>query len=166
MAKVDVKSAYRLIPVHPSDRSLLGMQWEGQLYVDAVLPFGVRSAPKVFTAVADALQWLMMKEGVQYVAHYFILDDFLFMGAPASSECSQAVDKAKKLCEKLGVLLAKEKSVGPSTVISFLGIEIGSTLMQLQLPKPKITKLLELLSTGRGRKRCTRKELESLIGHL
>ena len=53
IAKTDVKHAYRQIPVHPDDRPLLGMRWGGQFYVDAVLPFGLRSAPLIFTAVAD-----------------------------------------------------------------------------------------------------------------
>ena len=56
IAKVDVRSAYRNIPIHPDDRWLLGMMWDGALYIDAALPFGLRSAPKIFTAVADAAQ--------------------------------------------------------------------------------------------------------------
>ena len=27
LGKVDIKSAYRVVPVHPDDRWLLGMQW-------------------------------------------------------------------------------------------------------------------------------------------
>ena len=46
MAKVDVKSAYRNIPVHPEDRWLMGMRWRETLFVDTVLPFGLRSAPR------------------------------------------------------------------------------------------------------------------------
>ena len=56
LAKVDIRSAYRIIPVHPEDRWLLGMVWEGALYIDTVLPFGLRSAPKIFNAVADAVE--------------------------------------------------------------------------------------------------------------
>ena len=59
LSKVDVKSAYRMVPVHPDDRWLLGMVWGGQLFVDTVLPFGLRSAPKIFTAIADAVQWIL-----------------------------------------------------------------------------------------------------------
>ena len=33
LAKVDIRNAYRIILVHPEDRALLGMQWEGALYV-------------------------------------------------------------------------------------------------------------------------------------
>ena len=53
MAKIDIKNAYRNIPVHPSDRHLLGMEWQNQLYVDGALPFGLRSAPKIFNTIAD-----------------------------------------------------------------------------------------------------------------
>ncbi len=41
MLKMDIKQAFRNVPVHPSDRGLLGMQWEGRIYVNKVLPFGV-----------------------------------------------------------------------------------------------------------------------------
>ena len=39
LAKVDIQSAYRVIPVHPQDRTLLGMKWQGNVYVDVALPF-------------------------------------------------------------------------------------------------------------------------------
>ena len=45
LAKIDIKSAYRLIPVHPHDRKWLGMQWYQLLYIDGMLPFGLRSSP-------------------------------------------------------------------------------------------------------------------------
>jgi len=46
IAKIDIKSAYRLIPIHHQDRKWLGMEWKGQVYIDGMLPFGLRSAPK------------------------------------------------------------------------------------------------------------------------
>ena len=79
MAKMDIESAYRMVPVHPSDRLMLGMQWKGGVFFDTRLPFGLRSAPKIFMAVADALQWIFQESGVSWVAHY--LDDFVTMGA-------------------------------------------------------------------------------------
>ena len=56
LVKMDVKQPYRNIPVHPSDRACLGMSWVGMVYIDTVLPFGLCSAPLIFSAVADALQ--------------------------------------------------------------------------------------------------------------
>ena len=45
MSKLDVKSAFRNVPVHPADWKLLGMKWEELHFFDMVLPFGLRSAP-------------------------------------------------------------------------------------------------------------------------
>ena len=59
MAKMDVRSSYRIVPVHPENRCLLGMRWDGFEYIDAMQPFGLRSAPKVFNAIADALEWIL-----------------------------------------------------------------------------------------------------------
>ena len=79
-AKIDITSAYRLVSAHPADRPLLGIKWEGKVYVDTKLPFGLCSAPKIFNALADnALEWCFQRDGVTKVEHY--LDDFITMGA-------------------------------------------------------------------------------------
>ena len=74
LAKFDIANAYRAVPVHPSDRLLLGLSWRGDTFVDGALPFGLRSAPKVFTAVADALLWAIGRRNAVHAMHY--LDDF------------------------------------------------------------------------------------------
>ena len=95
LAKLDLKSAYRMVPVHAEDQWLLGMSWKGQVYVDTCLPFGLRSAPKIFSAVADGLSWAMHYQGVEYLLHY--LDDFLVLGLPGSVVRSNARYIHKKL---------------------------------------------------------------------
>ena len=49
-----------MLPIHPDDRWLLGMRWEGSVFVDTALPFGLWSAPKILTAVADTLEWRLV----------------------------------------------------------------------------------------------------------
>jgi len=119
LAKLDIQNVYCIIPVHLADRRLLGMSWRGHLYVDSVLPFGLRSAPKVFTAVADALQWIFESKGVTHIMHY--LDDFILLGPPASSVCKQAQDMTLEWCSCLGVPIAAHKTEGPTTSQVFLG---------------------------------------------
>ena len=63
LAKIDIEHAYRNIPVHIDDRPLLGMEWNSTIFVDTVLPFGLRSAPKIFSSIADALEWILLKKG-------------------------------------------------------------------------------------------------------
>ena len=57
LVKLDLKNAYRIVSIHPHDHYLLCFHWEGGTYTDRNLPFGLRSAPKIFTAVADMLAW-------------------------------------------------------------------------------------------------------------
>jgi hypothetical protein len=53
-------------------------------YIDIALPFGLRSAPIIFTALADVLQWVIEQRGTSHVAHY--LDDFITVGATLISK--------------------------------------------------------------------------------
>ena len=47
-----------------------------------MLPFGLRSAPKIFNAVADALNWCLQRAGICFLQHY--LDDFIIVAPPNS----------------------------------------------------------------------------------
>ena len=67
LAKMDIESAYRLIPVNPQDRPLQAVRWKGEIYIDPMLPFGLRSAPKIFNAVADAFAWHLGRQGIPFV---------------------------------------------------------------------------------------------------
>ena len=78
---MDIESAYRLILVHPQDRILQVVEWEGKIYVDPMLPFGLRSAPNFFNAVADALNWCLQRARIRFILHY--LDDFIVIAPPA-----------------------------------------------------------------------------------
>ena len=86
LAKIDLKDAYKHVLVHPEDWHLLGLtlthQGHTEYYVDITLPFGLSSAPRIFTEVADALAFGMRSQGATYVEHY--LDDFITLGPPCS----------------------------------------------------------------------------------
>ena len=82
LAKTDIKSAFRLIPIHPSDYELLGIYWVGKCYYDRVLPFGLRSVPSIFNQLSDALEWILINKcNITFACH--ILDDFLLIEPPA-----------------------------------------------------------------------------------
>ena len=164
MAKLDLKAAYRSVPVHPDDRPLLGTLWEEALYVDTALPFGLSSAPKIFSAVADALLWVMLLKGVKWALHY--LDDFLLFGRPHLQECQSALDIGLQTCSELGWEVHVHKVGGPSSCIVFLGIEIDSINSQLRLPTEKLQSLKMELVKWQAKKACSRREFLSLIGQL
>eukprot|EP00731_Ephydatia_muelleri_P007126 Em0003g1374a len=123
-------------PRHPDDRPLLGIEWKGSVYCDAMLPFGLRSAAKIFSAVADALEWILRRKGVDHMAHY--LDDFINLGTPHSSQCADSLRIVVDTCAELGVPLALDKCEGPSTCLTFLGIELDTETRTLRLPRDKL----------------------------
>ena len=56
LAKMVLEHAYRNIPIHQDDRLLLAMRWIGKLYLDTVLPFGLRSAPKILPSYCHTVK--------------------------------------------------------------------------------------------------------------
>ena len=165
MAKIDIKDAYRLIPVHPQDRRFLGISWQGTVYVDCQLPFGLASAPAIFSAVAQALEWILRARGVRHIIHY--LDDFLILGAPNSPECANALDITLHTCAELGVPLAPDKIEGPTPSLRFLGIQLDSTSLSLSLPMDRLVELRGMLDMWVSRKVIREpKQFQSLVGHL
>jgi len=100
LAKLDIKHAYQNIPVHTHDRRYLGMIWNDKVFIDAVLPFGLWSAPLIFSAVAGALLWIMQRRGATMSFHY--LDDFITIGSSNSTECERNIEIMKSTCKDIG----------------------------------------------------------------
>lgn len=48
ICKMDIKSAFRLLPSNPGDFDLLGIKIEGKYYIDKCLPMGCSISCKVF----------------------------------------------------------------------------------------------------------------------
>ena len=165
MAKVDIQNAYRLMPIHPADRRSLGVSWWGSVYVDCQHPFGLATAPAIFNALAEALEWILRSRGVKYIIHY--LDDFLLLGHLNSEECAAALSTTLSTCRELGVPLAADKVKGPASVLTFLSIELNTMAISLALPHDKLAALREILRRVQGAK-CVHNlhQLQFLIGHL
>lgn len=163
LVKADIKEAYRMIPIHPHDQHLLGISWKDSYYVDRMLPFGLRSAPKIFSAVADALQWILTQRGISNLLHY--LDDFIFVAASVDQAVSQKSMLISSF-QHLGVPLELSKLEGPSTCLTFLGIEVDTEALLLRLPNEKLLRVKQELSHCLLRKSITKRELQSLTGLL
>ncbi|GAV04715.1 hypothetical protein RvY_14950 [Ramazzottius varieornatus] len=129
LAKTDLVGVFRIIPVHHSDWNLLGYYFDGRYYYDRVLPFGLRSSPAIFNQLSLLLVWPLKHNGPPYVLHY--MDDFLFVGKAESDVCDAAPSFMELLCQHLGVPLAPEKTVLPTTRLEFPGITTDATSMDL-----------------------------------
>ena len=164
MSKLDIKHAFRLCPVRPDQWGLLGYFWEGFFFIDTRLPFGSRSSPFIFNTFADLLLWILIYIGcIPFIIHY--LDDF-FLCASSAEECQSHMDTMQSLFSELGVPIADNKTVGPSQCVTYLGIEIDSRQQTIRLPTEKFRELTLLLTSWQGKRKCTKRELLSLIGSL
>lgn len=120
MAKVDLKGAFRLIPVHKDDWHYLVYKIDEWYYFDVALPFGGRFSPAFFDDMSKLLEWFDKHHGrVKHVLHY--IDDFRWAAPAVDPECTRVLKLFRYFCEYLGVPLAEEKSKGPATKITFLG---------------------------------------------
>ena len=142
----------------------MGMIWRQKLYIDTALPFGLRSAPKIFTALADAIEWIAKNNGIQFIIHY--LDDFLLLDAPGLQQCTKSVTTLMEILQQLGMPVAWDKLEGPAPRLTFLGFELDSTNWEIRLPREKLKELQDFVERWLGRRSCTRRELESLVGRL
>ena len=125
---------------------------------------GLRSAPKLFSSLADALEWILMDNGVTFSLHY--LDDFLTAGRANTGQCEANLQKIYDICRRLGVPLKMEKIEDPTTILTFLGIELDTTKLELCLPKGKLEGLKQEIKAWKRRCSCRKRALLSLIGKL
>ena len=144
MVKADIKEAYWMIPVHPEDQPLLGVMCQDSVYIDKTLPFGLRSAPKIFLAVADALQWILSQKGIDNIIHY--LDDYILV-AKDPGKADDLKSQLVLIFSELGVPLEPSKLEGPAQCLVFLGIEVDTVALQLRLPQAKMQQLREKLQS-------------------
>ena len=165
MSKIDLKNAFRLIPVRPSDWNLLGMQWRGKFYIDTFLPFGLRSAPFLFNHLSVAIHWILQhKHSVYHLLYY--LDDFFTASAPASQECSSNFSAMLSLCRKINAPVKPSKIEGPTTCLTFQGVLIDTSTMTASITDERKQDLLSSLRSLLHHSKCTKRQLLSLIGKL
>ena len=165
MSKLDIEHAYRLLPVRPDQWHQLCYFWEGNYYVDLVLPFGMRSSAGIFNKFASLVRWIIKNEyGIDAIVNYS--DDFFLVSSPDPMSASQDLAVVIAAFADMGIPLAKGKVEGPSTSLIYLGILLNSALMLMQVPQEKYIDIMGLLTQWGTRKTCTKRELLSLIGKL
>jgi hypothetical protein len=164
LLKLDVRSAYRLVFVHPDDWHCVGMQWRGKYYFDPFLVFGLSSACRHWERVATAIHWIAEhKLGIKLMIHY--IDDYLVISIGAELAEAQ-LSAVLKLFKMLGVPLAEDKKEGPTNKLTFLGIQIDTLTMTISIDPVRLTHIQSTLSDWLKLSQASIKQVESLVGTL
>ena len=107
-AKSDIKSAFRLLPIYPGSFDLLGIQLNGNFYIDKMLPMGLSQSCSYFEKCSSFTDWAVKRE--------------------SNSDCQVLLDNFSS------VPLTIEKTIAPTTIIEYLGLTIdtGKMIVKIQ----------------------------------
>ena len=166
LAKVDIRAAFKLIPVRPDQRRLLGFRWDGQYYYQSALSFGSRSSPRIFNDFGDCLEALFQQCAGNAVVRKYLDDFWLVCPGTAPADASGAYWGMHRICAAAGVPLAVEKCAPPSTCMTLLGFVLDTDRLTISLPMDKLQALLATVRELLPRRKCQKRALQSLVGRL
>lgn len=163
LCTVDLKDAYFLIKIHEDDRKYLRFQFEDSIYEFNVLPFGLNTAPFVFTKVMKPVVKLLRICG--YLSTIY-LDDICLIGHDYQT-CHENLQQTTKLLISLGFIINHEKSCfNPSQICKFLGYVFDTKNLQVTLPNEKINKIKLEIKKFSTMKSCKIRNFASFVGLL
>uniref|UniRef100_A0A914YPR8 Reverse transcriptase domain-containing protein n=1 Tax=Panagrolaimus superbus TaxID=310955 RepID=A0A914YPR8_9BILA len=160
-----MKSGYHHIGIHKDDQKFLGFSWPDEKgvmkhYVFAALPFGLSSAPFIFTKVFRPILSFLRKRGIACALY---LDDGLIW-ASTFSACEEAIALVKVTLKRAGVVIQEEKSVLiPVKKLTWLGMEIDLERSVMAPTDKRIEKIKDALKNVK-KKYPTVKERLKLTG--
>jgi hypothetical protein len=167
LAKLDVKSAFRTIPVHPDDRHLLGVIWRRLWFVELALPFGLKSSPPIWERYSALAEWLARRRAaIREIEHY--VDDFI-LGDRTDTATAADMRRLLQLFAMLGIPVNTTKFAAegaPTQTPTILGVRIDTNTMTAQLTPDRLREVTELCAQWLDRTTCTKRELQALVGKL
>lgn len=138
MFKFDLKSGYHHIDIAPSHQTYLGFAWEEKFYCFTVLPFGLTSAPYIFT---KCLRPLVKYWRANFVDIVVYLDDG-WGCSPDFSSCVKTSNFVLKTLMKAGFLVNKAKSIwDPVKKLEWLGLVWSSFYFTISIPERRLKDL-------------------------
>lgn len=138
MVSLDLQDAYLHVPIYPPHRRFLRFIFQGLHYQWRVLPFGISSAPWLFTRITAPICRYLHLRGMHFDPY---IDDCL-MSNPQPLVLRRQAALALDLLRQLGWLVNREKSqLVPSQDLTFIGGRFRTDLGLLLVPPDRWTKI-------------------------
>lgn len=143
MFKFDLRSGYHHLDICFQQQTFLGFSWKGVYYCFTVLPFGLLSAPFIFTKCLKAMVKFWRQNAIDIVLY---LDDGLGLSS-CLDICIKDSSFVKQSLIDAGFLINEEKSIfTPVQNLEWLGIVWNSLSFSLSIPERRIIDLTECLN--------------------
>jgi hypothetical protein len=160
---LDLEDAYFHVPIHPNYRKYLRFAFQGQVYQFRSMPFGLATAPRVFTKLMSAVGSHLRVHGI-ILLQYF--DDWLLHQLDRQLLLYNLEFSWKELLS-LGLLLNADKSdLIPSQDFTFVGMNFLTHINRVRVSIQRISDLLMKVNWVLSQSHITAQEFLSLNGIL
>ena len=106
VSSIDLSDTYLHIPIHPKSRKYLRFCYKSQVFQFTSLPFGLATAPQVFTMIVKEVKLMALSRGLRIHQH---LDDWLIR-SQSQEEAQVNTQAVVDLTQSLGWIINQEKS--------------------------------------------------------
>ena len=159
--KWDIERAFCWVPLCPSSYRYIGIRWENLIWFDKFVPMGLRTASYIFQRISNSIVFIHSNNGFWSIAY---LDDY--GSAEIESIVWQSYEKLSLIFQATGIQEAKDKAVSPTTRMDFLGNTLDTEKLTIEVSENRLLELNQLLKQWKNKKRCNKKQIQSLIGKL
>jgi hypothetical protein len=170
ISKMDIVSAYKIIPSHPSAWRLHGFKWLEHYFVDTTTIFGSKAAPAHFDCLGFLLALLACSTSKIEKKYVFRTLDDTPIVTPANSAYGKKFVKAyRNICNFVNVKLApvdcnKEKAFENSTNGTVLGVQFNTKNLTWSISSKKSDEIKNLIFIVHNSPAIHLKTLQQLMG--
>ena len=161
---IDLTDAYHHIPIHPNFQNFLAFQVADRKFKYVAMPFGLSSAPQVFTEVMTPIKIFARENFGGYVFQY--IDDWLLLDRSPLGVL-EMTKKFVNLCIRQGMVVNLDKShLTPATELTHLGTRWDFQTGTVAVPQDRVEAIIQSAGSLVRQKRALIGRLESLMGTL
>ena len=160
--KFDLTQAYYHVRIHQDSQLYLRFIWNRRIYQFLVLPFGIHTAPWIFTTLGNAVTLHLRTQAIRISLY---LDDGLTL-AKSEQLCQYQVDSiVLPLLRSLGLTINyKKSSLTPKQQFTFLGFHWDTSRMLCILPEDRLLNIKYLVNLALSQTPCTVHLLMRVLG--
>ena len=160
---LDLSDAYFHILIHPAYRKFLRFTDGTSVFQFRALPFGLTSAPRVFTRLMQVVASFLRLQGIRLLQY---LDDWLILSL-SRQELLSHLDRTVSLVSHLGLMINHQKSeVVPAQVFTFVGVRFLTADNLISVPPDRVSSILALVQLFLRSARVSARHFLSLLGVL
>jgi len=161
MTSIDLTDAYLMIPIHPEHRKYLCFQWQNIRYQYTCLPFGLTSAPRIFTKVLKIPMAYARRRGITCTSY---IDD-IFNKASQADCCHHNTQFLITLLRRLGFLPNIQKShLTPTRELVHLGKLYNTQEMVVRVPQAKLQNISNTALSTQRKSSVSLRQIAHILG--